>query len=1562
VQNYLAGKASAILSERLKTKVTVAHVRIDFLNHFLIQGLYIADQANDTLLYAGEAQIRISDWFIFKKRPVLHYMGLENAYVHLYRTATSNVWNYDFISDAFKPGKKDTSGGTSPDLNLEKIALDNVRFHMDDKWGGEDIDVDVGYGRINGDNLDVEKKVFDLSSIAFKDAYVLVREYHGGKPRKVNPPGFVAVKTYDDSPYNPDKWVIRSNSLTLADSRFTLTADTTIPLPGYFDADHIEVSNIQIKSSNLSIIGDTIRGHLENLTARDRCGIAIKSMRSDISVSPVASICKNLALETNYSKVSNYYAMLYKRFPDFLDYIDSVTMVGHMTGSTIDERDILYFAPQLKNFPAVQLQVSGDGRGTVADLSAQHLVVTDGVNYLKGSGSMKGLPDIYKTWITFTDGEITTSGPGILKYAPSLRNNPDLALEELKYATFHGNYEGYVEDFSVHGDLTTNLGNISANMKLNIPGFSGANAVYSGVVTSTNFQVGAFFRKPLLGAISLKEDCSGVSFDPDHLQLNIDGEIGEFGVNGYPYHHINTHGTLAKKQFNGEVMVDDPNLALEFNGTINYNDKNVNVKAMAHLLSADFKALNITADTFTASADLDLNCTGSNIDNFSGYARLDNITMKRNSRRLALDSVLVNASLTDGRKLLTIESNDVSAKISGSYQLSKLPASIQYYLSRYIPNFIKAPAITSPDQDFEFSVNTRNIDSLFALTYPLIRGFDSSTVTGALNSSAHKLSLVASVPYGSIGKFHMSNIAVSGQGNLDVLGLNTTIDNVAVGDSSLSGSLSVTTTVTNDSVSFTIATTTTDNSDDITLNGNILARKDSLFLSLLPSEFYLNQVKWDIAGGSKVVYSDKYLLVQDLLLSSGLQRISAGTELHNNDKSLIVNVENLDLGQLGSWAGFAGYQPDGRANGTVTIDKIFQDLYVSANIKATGVKLGAENVGEINLIGTYDGSKKLISLDPQTGVYRDNASIVASGNISFDSATHQKLDGHITFNNTPVAWSSPFLTGVMSHLSGTVNGSLNFGGSAYDPVLDGSLSLADAGLRLDYLGCNYTIPSATVHIDNRRISFGKVTVNDAGKNTATLTGYFSHNMFRDMRMHLTMKSDKFEVMNLTSNDNALFYGNIIAGVDSFTIKGPFNNIDLAIVNAYPAAKSRFYITESTGGDLGSYSYVSFKTYGKLDKPKPRNKYKINVSIDANLTALSEMHIVLDPASGDEIMTRGSGRIQLDIPPNNDINITGVYNIDDGVYLYTLKRFGFYRQFKLTSGNISFNGPFAETGLDVNAVYSTKARLIDLLTEPEKNAMSSNDQADAETPQMVDVVLHMNGLLNNPKLTYDLDLEDKHSQSTVAYSKLQQVNADDQQKTYQVAALLLINSFITPEGIGSGTALTGGINNVSQVISGSMSSGLTNVVNKLTGNKQLNVDVKYENYANGDQSSIAANRNLVSVGVNKNFFNDRLGVELGSTSDWGKPASASSTTNFNITGDFRIQYLLSYNSGLRLNAFRTSDYDVTLDKDIQRSGVGISWRKSFDNFNDFFKTRKALEKEKQTAKKAEVDTTAVNSEE
>lgn len=1547
VQNFMARKVTEALSHKLKTTVSLNHIRIDFLNSLILQGLFIEGHEHDTILYAGEVKLKVTDWFILRsERPVIQSMELHNAYVHMYRTATSKVWNYDFIADAFA-GKKtpEKKSQSQLDFDLKDVDLEQVRFHMDDAWGGEDMDFDIGSLTLDVKTLDFKQKICAANTLKVDNTSIILNEYIAGKPRDPNRKVFPPV---DTTPFNPDKWKLSVNKISLAHTIFGLTGSTTIPVANEFDPDHLYIKGINIDASHVNIIGDTIHGNIDNLTAIERCGIVIKKMKAKVTVSPNASICDNLYMETNNSKLHHYYAMLYQRFPDFLDYIDKVVMVIKVKDASVDPKDIAYFAPQLRRLQLYQMQVTGSAKGTVADLTGQNLNVTDGYATIKGDLHMKGLPDINKTFISYTNGEIMTTGASIMKYAPAVKDNGYVALNRILYAYYKGSYTGYIENFAVNGMLKTNLGTIYPNIKMQAPDFTSNNIVYSGTVAGDGVDLGALFTQPDLGAITFKANVSGKAFDPLHASADIDATVNHLYLKGYNYQNIYAHGTLARRKFTGNLLLNDPNLVAAFYGSLDFSTDVASVNATANLLKSDFNALHLTKDTVLAVADLNLNFSGSNIDNFTGFAKLYNLDIKRNQHRLNLDSIYINSTQAGSSKTLTVQSNDVTASITGQYQLSELPYSVQYYFSKYIPNYIKVPVKNAPEQNLVFNVTTTGIDSLLGVLTPFFRGFDNSVVSGSLNTRDQKLTLHAKVPNGTIGNFHLNNVNINGDGNLSLIEVNTSVDNVSIGDSSINGSLGITATLGNDSLNFNIATVTPDANSSVTLNGQILARHDSLFMNLLPSQFFISQAKWNIAGATRVVYSDKYLSIQGLSLQSGIQKITVNSSA-DNAQSIAINTEHVDLGQIGTLAGLGAYQPDGRLDGSIIISNLFKDLQVSSNLKATGVQFGTDTIGNVVFIGNYNRNKKLITLDPQTGIYKGNSSLVLSGNMSFDSTNQQILDGKIQFNNAPVVWTSPFLLGFMSHLQGTMNGTVNIAGTSDAPEISGTVAVADASTHIDFIGTTYTIPSARVVFTNNRIELGQVTLYDEFKNTASLTGHFSHQDFKNMRMRLVMKTKKFEAFNLHDYENQYFYGNLICGVDSLVIFGPFNNIDIRVVNGVPAAKSHIYLPLSNSTDVGTYSYVSFKTYGKnQEKVKYKNRDKINISIDGNLNDLAELTMVMDPSTGDAISAKGTGHIQLQIPSNNDIRMFGTYNIDEGDYAFTFRQVAIHRRFTLNSAStIQFNGPVTQTSMNVDATFSTKTRLYDLLSDAEKATgfLSPSEIADAQTPQEVDVLLHMNGTLKDPKLTFNIDLPDKRSVGTYAYTKLQRLNQDDQQLFDQVASLLLVYDFIPPEGVGGTIARTGAVNNISQIVSSTASSQLTNLVNKITGNNDVSIDLRYQNYNLADPSITGAgiNRNQVSVNLRKNYLNDRLIVEVGSTSDWGKPVSTSANSTFNVAGDFRVQYLLTQGGALRANVFRTSDYDVTLDRNINRAGVGMSWRKTFDGLNEFFHSEKYEEK-------------------
>src|SRR5262245_50135293 len=102
-----------------------------------LEGVLVEDHQHDTLLYAGELQVRLTDWFFFKKNIELKYIGLQDAVIHLQRT--DSVWNYQFMVDYFStpPSTRKKEGGDL-ELQLKKLDFKNVVLRKKDGWRGED--------------------------------------------------------------------------------------------------------------------------------------------------------------------------------------------------------------------------------------------------------------------------------------------------------------------------------------------------------------------------------------------------------------------------------------------------------------------------------------------------------------------------------------------------------------------------------------------------------------------------------------------------------------------------------------------------------------------------------------------------------------------------------------------------------------------------------------------------------------------------------------------------------------------------------------------------------------------------------------------------------------------------------------------------------------------------------------------------------------------------------------------------------------------------------------------------------------------------------------------------------------------------------------------------------------------------------------------------------------------------------------------------------------------------------------------------------------------------------
>jgi hypothetical protein len=677
------------------------------------------------------------------------------------------------------------------------------------------------------------------------------------------------------------------------------------------------------------------------------------------------------------------------------------------------------------------------------------------------------------------------------------------------------------------------------------------------------------------------------------------------------------------------------------------------------------------------------------------------------------------------------------------------------------------------------------------------------------------------------------------------------------------------------------------------------------------------------------------------------------TENESTEQGLRVDITRLYLGPISALAGLAPPMDlHGRLSGTVRVEELFRKPAITADVQGVNMRIGQDSLGSLVLKGYYDGLTKSVTLQEGSGLFRDGASLTAVGNLSLDS-TRRALQGQVKLDNVPFAWIRPFASGLIDNLSGTMRGTVAISGTAKTPDINGRVTLHSAGLRVPYIGTQYSIPFAGIDFTNTTISAGTLTIYDRFNNPATITGAVRHNRFKDVRLALTLDAEKFEGLNLRDFENPLFYGNLIAKAH-VTMTGPLQNMRMDIF-AQPAGPSQLYLPIGATGAAATYNYVTFASSGDSSvvvKRRPKNK--LSISITAITNPLASVTMILDPSTGDAINATGRGAISIEIPTAGDIKMYGAYEIEKGDYTFTLKQVLFQRRFLINSGSrVTFLGPITQTALDVSATYPTRARLYDLLTEPEVRLLGIGGKSeidDARATQRVDLLLRMQGSIEDPKYSYTIELPERRGEGSYAYSKLQRLNRSDRDLFNQVASLLLIGSFLRPEGLSDVSASSVVVNNLSDAfIAGTASGQVTNLVNRILRDDKLAVDLKYRTYNAYDYtgtstaSSSTAARNEFRFGLRRNFLNDRLILEVGTAYDWGsRLAATQSRGNFTPVGDFRAQYLLSQTGRLRLTLFNTSNFDVLVNGNVSRRGAGLSYRRTFDRFGelwgrDYFET-------------------------
>lgn len=1540
-----------------------------------LQGVLVEDQHQDTLLYAGEVRVRITDWFFFKKNIELKYIGLTDAVIQMQRT--DSVWNHQFLIDYFSSPSSEKSE-SSTQLNLKQIDLKNISFVKKDAWLGQDMTVRLSSFSLNAEDISLPKKTISLGSLNIVDPYFSLYNYPRRKPASAtNSQENPAIPLSDSAlKWNSAGWIIQADKLEITNGTFkTSSATAATPVPGVFDGKNIEFAKINTSFTGLRWEKDTVTALL-NLQTKERSGFEVKNMEANVKLTPQEMSFDKLSIKTNNSIIRDQFSMHFSDFGDMDDFLHAVRMQGRFNNSEIDSDDIAFFAPAMKTWKK-NITLKGVIRGAVDDLYGSNLVIQAGNNtLLNGDISMTGLPDINQTFIDFKANDFRTTYNDAVAFVPDIRNITQPDLRKLQFIRFSGNFTGFVRDFVTFGTIQTNLGILTSDLNMKLP--AGQQPIYSGTIATDYFKLGDFLGDDKIGIVALNGSVKGRGFNIKTLQTDIDGKIRFADYNGYRYNNIVLKGSLDKKRFDGQASIDDPEAQLTLNGIIDFNNaQEPTFNFLAQVQKANLKKLNLTKDDLAFAGKFNLNFTGNSIDNFLGHASITEASLSKDGNPLPFDSLIVSSEYINGIKTLTARSNEFEADIAGNFSILDLPDAFKLFLNKYYPAYIQPPNKLPENDSLTFNITTKYIDQYIKLVDSSLTGFDNSHIYGNVHTGNNELNLNVEIPQFKYQKYNFDDFRLTAKGTADSLSLFGSVTNINVSDS-LNIPLAIfRVEAHNDTSLVKLYTGANQAINRANVNARVLTFNNGVKIEMQPSSFVVNSKTWTIEENGELEFRNNIPASGQLVLRESNQEVRMRTKPSETGdwNDLVVELKKINVGDFAPF-----FMPhnrlEGLVSGNVLVEDPMNNIYVSSkDIVVESARLDDDSLGNITANVSYENKTKSLKVNGKT--------VNVENNLEFDvnlflgtREEQQKNLIALKANHFQLSILERFLGTLFTDITGYVTGDFDLHGELSKLQITGKGRLQDAGMKVIFTQCFYKIEDTDLELKATEIDLSGIVLKDTVTgNPVYLTGSIQHNAFKDMFFDLSVSTRKpnttgpennrpILVLNTNYNDNQQFYGRV-KGTGSFSLSGPQSEIFMKIdAIASTTDSSVVTIPSSKLRESGIADFLVERKYGREMSDSSLNAGAGNITYDVDLTAnpMVTVKVILDELTGDKIEGKGTGSLNIHSGTTEKLTMRGSFEIEEGSYLFTFQSF-FKKPFVIKKGStnsISWSGDPYDAKIKFEAMYTAE----NVSFAPLASALNF-DNSYARLREDVYVVVDLSGDLFSPEFKFNLEFPPNskvNSDFSVA-SNIEQMEKNENEINRQVTYLIVFNSFAPPETAtnANATGFGSAINELTYNTISSLSGLFFNEINKKL-NSELSKILKTDNISINFSGSVY-NRNLLDQQSSNNFninqsnfnvnvpislFKDRFIVTLGSTLD--VPLQATIQQNVQFLPDVTAEWLINQSGTIRASFFYRQNLDYLTTSSTgaartQRSGASIAYRKEFDNVNDFFGGKKKRKENK-----------------
>ncbi len=1289
------------------------------------------------------------------------------------------------------------------------------------------------------------------------------------------------------------------------------------------DWQHIDLKNLNGKISMLALHGPDIGLTVQTLSFSEKSSFVLEDLRTTMAYTKTQMEFTNLYLRTPQSEIGNYLRFDYPNMRAFNHFIDSVDIKAGFINSTTSFKDLAFFTHTLENKKDKFFINSADVSGRINRLRADKLDAAFGnYSFIRGKVALRGLPNTDETFIDARLNEARTSFTELVKFLPELPVPQE--LDKFGKINLKGNFTGFLTDFVAYGSAQTDIGDIitDLNLKLNK---SQALSTYSGNIKTQHFNVGKFLNDPLLGLVSMSGKINGTGFTKESVNANVSGTFQRLDIWKYSYRNLKLNGDIKKQFFQGELEARDPNLQMDFTGTVDFNLAKPKYNFISDIKHANLFALGFTDDTVTFSSLVHFNMEGNTINDFEGEALAYNTMLATPHKTYDFDTFTLNSSIAANYRKISVSSDLLNGTLKGNFNVSQIEDLLKTTANRYADStFLRLESEKVAGQDIDFDVQFKDLEAVFALFNTKIILQDSGYFRGKIDLDNNIVQLEGYLPEVIYNNLIFKHIQLDGNTRNRELELAFSTSSFGTTDSTYIRNFRLLAATSNDKVSFTAYAADRFINKQVELKGTLDIIENEAYLVLDTSQLVIGDTLWMISAKPISIYSDTLIDIPLFTLTNGDQHLKIiGKYSPKTAYPVRVVVEEFGINTIAS---FIPELKDlnGALNGQILVSNInTKKPIVEAALFASPLVYGTDTLGTFSTTTSYNEETRLLTVEADLENNSMEKTLETSGTIAFGNK--QTLNFDATLNRTNLRIFEPFLVDVFSDLAGTTSANMKITGTLDQPVFKGNIALDDAALTVSYLNTRYKF-NHSASFDGNAIALKNLVLYDERKNMATLNGKINLQNIDDISLDLDLNAENLQVLNTTQKDNSLYYGEAY-GTGYVSINGPLNNLRMYIKMRTDKG-TRFYLPISEASTFTGFKFISFIDKKNFLKEKRNIKVTgLKLSMDLEVTPDAVAQIIFDPRVGDLIEGRGEGNIRMDINTDGDFSMYGLYTITQGNYLFTAYDV-INKAFDIKpGGTISWRGSPYDANINLQAAYKVRTTLGPLLNQ--SAALADDATARLKTRTFpVEAQLKLTGALFSPDIDFDFEIQELSAGSgaAVVESTVSTIRSNEQELSKQVVSLLVLNQFAPVQQSLSGDLVGSGINSS---IGDLVSSQINYYLSQLVDDIQVGVDYAPIN----QQQPEMQQRDALTLRVSTDLFDDRANVDVG-----------YDVTNNNHNA--QVSYKLKADGNTRARVFSRSNNNPTFRQNSSTIGVGVFFRKEFDKIGELFRKKN---KTKSTAK-------------